>query len=84
MVYCGSIRLPVSLLFPHSCFTQLASDANINHATRLTTLLLKQPIFFFFLGGIYHSETKYFELQNYVSHVLIQCQKRIHAVGPDT
>ena len=33
---------------------------------------------------IYHSETKCFELQNYVSHVLIQCQKRIHAVGADT
>ena len=60
IVEANCIRQSVSLLFPHSevrkrgqgnylsgWFAQFASDTNTSHATMVTTLWLKQPIFFF-------------------------------------
>ena len=68
VVEANCLRQPVSLLFPHSgirkggrnrkenylsgCFIQLASNTNISHATKVTTLLLKQH--FVFCASLMH------------------------------
>ena len=89
----GPIKCEQQGNYPSGCFIQLASDTNISHATWVTTLLLKQPIFFLVIHYTMYVQLKWLKrssvcnvLWSYISYVLSlqtaqQCQSASSSKG---
>ena len=89
----GPIKCEQQGNYPSGCFIQLASDTNISHATWVTTLLLKQPIFFSVIHYTMYVQLKWLKrssvcnvLWSYISYVLSlqtaqQCQSASSSKG---